>query len=50
MQITLSGGNFGGEIVEWKAKGILDDGREFMEVEGFVYALIDNIAVFYGMA
>ena len=32
MQITLSGGNFGGEIV------------------GFIYALIDNIAVFYGMA
>ena len=50
MEITLSGGNFGGEIIIWNKTDILEDGREYMDIEGFIYALVGNVAVFYGMA
>lgn len=50
MQIILSGGDFGGEIVTWEKHGVLDDGREYMNVSGFIYALIGSMAVFYGVA
>lgn len=50
MEITLSGGNFGGEIIIWDKTGVLEDGREYMDIEGFIYALSGVSAVFYGMA
>jgi len=50
MEVILSGGNFGGEIVIWETDGILDDGREYMNIDGFLYALSSGSAVFCGMA
>ena len=50
MNIQLSGGNFGGENIEWLTEGILIDGREFMTIEGLVYVKVSQEqAVFYSI-
>ena len=36
--IVLSGGNNGGLEVEWVATGKMKDGREYMSIDGLVYA------------
>ncbi len=42
MQIVLSGGDLGGEVVEWV------DGEETLTINGLVYKLIGEQAVFVG--
>ena len=51
MGVQLSGGNFGGEFIDWATEGILPDGRDYMTIDGFVYAKVSSDqAVFYGLA
>ena len=47
---VLSGGDLGGQEIEWAASGTLPDGREYMTIDGFTYIRIGEIAVFGGMA
>lgn len=41
MQVKLSGGDNGGETIEWGPDGVLPapDGRAFMDLDGSRYAL-----------
>lgn len=41
MQVKLSGGNRGGETIEWSPNGALPlpDGRAFMDIDGQRYVL-----------
>lgn len=49
MEIVLSGGDFGGTICEWSKHGVLEDGRESMNIETLVYAKVDEtMAIFTG--
>lgn len=50
MNIQLSGGNFGGENIQWSTEGTLIDGREFMTIEGLIYVKVSQEqAVFYNV-
>jgi len=49
MQIVLSGGDLGGQTIDWVPQGTLPDGREFMNIENHQYAKIDSsTAAFVG--
>ena len=42
MQITLSGGDFGGILVDWP------EGQEIMQIENCIYRLFENQGIFVG--
>lgn len=46
--VTLSGGNYGGTEVEWKADGLKEDGREFMIVDNHKYVRSGDMALYDG--
>ena len=41
--VTLSGGNIGGQEVEWT------EGEETMIFDGYRYRLIDSVAIYEGL-
>ena len=48
--VMLSGGDFGGQEIQWECQGTLSDGREFMIISGHKYAKIsENIAILYSI-
>jgi hypothetical protein len=48
--IILSGGDLGGQEVQWEYQGTLSDGREFMIISGYKYAKIsETIAILYNI-
>lgn len=50
MKIILSGGEHAGAELEWDKHGLLEDGREYVYVDEYIYVLVDEFqAVFYGM-
>jgi len=46
----LSGGDLGGQEIQWAASGTLPDGREYMTISGYIYILAGDFAVFGGAA
>ena len=46
--MVLSGGDMGGETVEWVSQGTLPDGREYTIVAGLVYVKEGDDGIFAG--
>ena len=48
--MIFSGGSLGGQDLEWRTQGTLNDDREYMVIENEIYSLSDDgsYAIFVG--